>query len=87
MVVVELCKSDKDNATDLTVELYLRSWSCRIPVCRAARAAFGGLGSFVGPLKDRFCTCNDIFGKTKAEMSGRRQESEYGPECHVAPAR
>jgi hypothetical protein len=78
MVVVELCKGDKHDETGLRVELYLRSWSCRIPVCRAAKAAFGVLGSFVGLLKDRFCTCDDIYGRTKA-----RQESEYGPECHV----
>jgi hypothetical protein len=69
MVVVELCKGDKHDETGSTVELYLRSWSCRIPVCRAARAAFGVLGSFVGLLKDRFCTCDDILAEPR-QMSG-----------------
>lgn len=65
MVVVELCMGDKHEEIGITVELYLRSWSCRIPVCRAARAAFGVLGSFVGLLKDRFCTCDDILAEPR----------------------
>jgi len=55
MVVVEPCNRGNQSETRLGAGLYLRSWSCRIPVCRAVRAAFGVLG----PLKD---TCEDIFG-------------------------